>query len=75
MEWRTKKALNAAWFYRSPMPGFEALHLHIAFYAEPMDACFVGGHRVLPQPGNFYRGWVTPNLTGQIKGAVETEHW
>ena len=30
---------------------------------------------VIPQPGNFYGDWVTPNLTGQIKGAPGTRYW
>jgi len=47
----------------------------VAIYAEPMDACFVAGERVVPQPGNFYGGWVTSNLEGAIKGAPGTLHW
>jgi uncharacterized protein (DUF427 family) len=35
----------------------------------------VGDLRVTPQPGDFYGGWVTPNLTGRIKGAAGTMHW
>ena len=35
-----------------------------------MDAALT----VIPQPGNFYGGWVTPNLNGQIKGAPGTQH-
>lgn len=66
---------NAAWTYPSPSPRFAALRDHLAIYAEPMDACYVGETRVTPQPGNFYGGWVTPNLTGRIKGAPGTEGW
>ena len=40
-----------------------------------MDEAWVGDLRVIPQPGNFYGGWVTPNLDGQIKGAPGTQHW
>ncbi len=29
----------------------------------------------MPQPGDFYGGWVTPNLDVQIKGAPGTKHW
>lgn len=70
-----KRAERAAWSYRSPTRGFSALEGHLAFYASAMDACFVGEHRVVPQPGDFYGGWVTDNLTGRIKGAAGTEHW
>jgi hypothetical protein len=40
-----------------------------------MEACFVGELEVIPQPGDFYGGWMTPNLTGTIKGAPGTEFW
>ena len=65
----------AAWSYAAPTARFADLAHHLAFYAGKMNACFVGGVRVIPQPGDFYGGWVTPNLTGQIKGAPGTRHW
>lgn len=68
-------ARRAAWSYPEPTPAFGALADHLAFYAGLMEACFVGDTRVLPQPGDFYGGWVTPNLTGRPKGARGTEHW
>ena len=40
-----------------------------------MDEAWVGDARVIPQPGNFYGGWVTLNLGDQIKGAPGTQHW
>lgn len=70
-----KTALRAAWAYDKPTPGFAALAGHLAFYAGLMDEAWVGEVRVLPQPGSFYGGWVTPNLRGQIKGAPGTQHW
>ena len=66
---------GAAWSYSAPNARFAALKDHIAFYAGKMDACFVGEDRVMPQPGDFYGGWVTPNLQGQIKGGPGTRHW
>ncbi|MEO0765011.1 MAG: DUF427 domain-containing protein [Pseudomonadota bacterium] len=68
-------AKAAAWSYPSPSDRFAALKDHLAMYAGQMDACFVGAVQVRPQPGDFYGGWVTPNLTGQIKGAPGTRHW
>lgn len=68
-------APRAAWLYVQPAPAFAPLQDHLAFYAASMEACFVGEHRVIPQPGDFYGGWVTDNLRGQIKGAPGTEHW
>lgn len=68
-------AKAAAWSYPSPSARFAALKEHLAFYAARMEACFVGAVQVMPQPGDFYGGWVTPNLTGHIKGAPGTRHW
>ncbi|MEL6883471.1 MAG: DUF427 domain-containing protein [Pseudomonadota bacterium] len=65
----------AAWSYPDPSPRFAELKDHVAFYAGQMDACYVGDVLVTPQPGDFYGGWVTPNLQGQIKGAPGTRHW
>ena len=65
----------AAWTYATPVPTFEVIAGYVAFYAERMDACYVGDEQVKPQPGNFYGGWVTSNLVGPIKGAEGTMHW
>ena len=70
-----KTAHRAAWAYDRPTTGFVALAGHMAFYAGLMDEAWVGDLRVIPQPGDFYGGWVTPNLEGQIKGAPGTKHW
>jgi uncharacterized protein (DUF427 family) len=70
-----KIAPRAAWAYDHPTADFAALAGHVAFYAGQMDEAWVGETRVLPQPGNFYGGWVTPNLEGRIKGAPGTQHW
>ncbi len=70
-----KTALRAAWSYESPTARFAALAGHVAFYAALIDEAWVGDMRVIPQPGDFYGGWVTPNLDGQIKGAPGTQHW
>ena len=68
-------APRAAWEYPRPTSAFAALEDHLAIYAHAMDAVRVGGVAVEPQPGNFYGGWVTPNLRGRIKGAPGTEGW
>lgn len=68
-------APRAAWAYDRPTPRFAPLAGFVAFYAALMDEVWVGDHRVIPQPGNFYGGWVTPNLDGRIKGAPGTQHW
>jgi uncharacterized protein (DUF427 family) len=70
-----KIAPGAAWAYDRPTTGFAALAGHVAFYAGLVDEAWVGDLRVMSQPGDFYGGWVTPNLDGQIKGAPGTKHW
>ena len=68
-------AKRAAWCYDEPSPSFAPLAGFIAFYAGLMEDCRVGDTRVLAQPGDFYGGWVTPNLDGIVKGAPGTRHW
>lgn len=70
-----RTARRAAWCYNNPTSGFREITGFLAFYAAYMDACDVAGVPVLPQAGQFYGGWLTPNLTGIAKGAPGTEHW
>ncbi|HUR94200.1 MAG TPA: DUF427 domain-containing protein [Gemmatimonadales bacterium] len=71
----SREVKDAAWSYSQPDPGFEAIRDHIAFYPRRMDACWVGEARVLPQPGFFYGGWVTPELVGPFKGVPGSQGW
>ena len=64
-----------AWSYAKPTRPFAAIQDYVSFYAEPMDACYVGDERVEPQPGNFYGGWVTSKVVGPFKGSPGTWHW
>ncbi|KQO70687.1 DUF427 domain-containing protein [Methylobacterium sp. Leaf89] len=66
---------GAAWAYPAPTPDFTAIAGYIAFYAGPMEACFVGDARVTPQPGGFYGGWITPAIVGPFKGGPGTMGW
>ena len=68
-------AKRAAWAYDNPTERFAPLASYLAFYAGLIDEAWVGDMKVIPQPGDFYGGWVTPNLEGQIKGAPGTRHW
>ncbi|MEM1105116.1 MAG: DUF427 domain-containing protein [Pseudomonadota bacterium] len=70
-----KIAAKAAWSYPDPTPGFVALRDHVAFYPGAMDACFVGGEQVEPQPGGFYGGWVTSHVAGPFKGGPGSWGW
>ena len=66
---------RAAWSYPDPTPGFVILRDHVAFYAAAMDACFVDGERVVPQPGGFYGGWITSGVAGPFKGVPGSRFW
>jgi len=68
-------AQRSAWAYDRPTARFAELAGYVAFYAGLFDEAWVGDMCVIPQPGDFYGGWVTPNLDGQIKGAPGTRHW
>jgi uncharacterized protein (DUF427 family) len=70
-----KVAERCAWSYADPTPRFKAIRDHLAVYAGPMDACFVNGERVTPQPGGFYGGWITSNLKGPFKGVPKSSGW
>lgn len=68
-------ARKAAWTYDSPAKRFAPIAGYIAFYVGLMERCTVGGVQATAQPGDFYGGWVTPNLTGIVKGAPGTLYW
>jgi uncharacterized protein (DUF427 family) len=70
-----RTAERAAWGYPDPTPAFAALKDHLAFYAGPMDGCWVGEERAEPQPGGFYGGWVTSRVVGPFKGGPGTMGW
>jgi uncharacterized protein (DUF427 family) len=73
--WTVGDERDAAWSYATPSPAFAAIKDHVAFYAHRMDACFVDGEQVTPQPGGFYGGWITQNIVGPFKGAPGTRGW
>jgi uncharacterized protein (DUF427 family) len=66
---------NAAWTYPDPVPAYSEIRDHIAFYAHLMDACYIDGTAVIPQPGNFYGGWITPGIIGPFKGGPGSLGW
>lgn len=70
-----RQAARAAWSYPDPVPAFSAIADCVAFYAGLMDACRVGADLVVPQPGAFYGGWITPEFTGPFKGEPGPAHW
>ncbi|MCB0061367.1 MAG: DUF427 domain-containing protein [Caldilineaceae bacterium] len=70
-----QEAANAAWYYPSPTADFTPIRNYVAFYPGMMDACYVDGEQVQPQPGGFYGGWVTQDVVGPFKGEPSTMMW
>lgn len=68
-------AERAGWTYPQPSRGFELLKDRVAVYPEKMDSCVVDGDRVRSQDGDFYGGWITPNIVGPFKGGPGTFGW
>ncbi len=71
----SRREIDVGWTYPEPTLRYRAIGGHIAVYAARMDACTVGGERVIPQPGGFYGGWITSELEGPFKGGPGTERW
>ena len=68
-------AAGAAWGYPDPTPAFRQLLDHVAVYPAAMDACTVDGEVVVPQPGDFYGGWITASVVGPFKGGAVSRFW
>lgn len=72
---QSKVSQNAAWSYPNPSAGFELLRDYVAFYPSRMDTCYVDGQPVRAQEGDYYGGWITPDVVGPFKGGRGTEEW
>lgn len=76
--WRLKGSGHdsdpVAWSYPDPLSEFEQLRGYLSFYPSRIE-CYVGSVRVIPQPGGFYGGWITPEVVGPFKGEPGSEGW
>lgn len=70
-----ERADRAAWRYPNPTAAFTSIKDCLAFYPAAMDACYVDDEPVVPQPGDFYGGWITRNIVGPFKGPPGTMDW
>jgi uncharacterized protein (DUF427 family) len=70
-----RRAEEVGWRYLAPAPDYAALRDHVAFYAGRVDECTVDGEVVTPQPGGFYGGWITSDITGPFKGEPGSWGW
>lgn len=59
---------RAVWQYPEPTAAFAPIAGWYALYPALMDAVWLGGERVRPQPGGFYGGWITSRVVGPFKG-------
>ena len=66
---------SVAWSYARPSSPYIALKDHLAFYPGMVDECWVDEERVVPQPGDFYGGWITSDIKGPFKGPPGTLGW
>ena len=62
------------WDYPDVDAAYGLLAGHISFYPGRLK-CTVAGEAVIPQPGEFYGGWITSELVGPYKGEPGTGHW
>ena len=70
-----RRVEDVAWSYSRPMPGYEALADHLAFYPGRVDEAWVGDERATAQAGGFYGGWITSWVRGPFKGDPGTLGW
>jgi uncharacterized protein (DUF427 family) len=73
----TQKVLHPkiAWSYPDPTPRFAALKNAFAFYLRSGCSAYVGDEQATPQPGEFYGGWITPDIVGPFKGIPGSWGW
>ena len=54
---------NIAWSYETPVPDFESIRGHLAFYPERADTCFIDDEQITAEGGPFYGGWLSSDVT------------
>lgn len=65
---------NVAWSYAYPRPEFARIKGYFSFYPSKLQ-CYLGEALAEPQAGDFYGGWVTPDVVGPFKGEPGTGGW
>ncbi|MGH3888408.1 MAG: DUF427 domain-containing protein [Pseudonocardiaceae bacterium] len=60
---------EVGWWYPQPALRYPQLTDRATVYAGRLDEVTLDGEPVTPQPGEFYGGWITADLTGPFKGA------
>ena len=57
-------ALDAAWSYLEPLPGWEIVAGHVAFYPDLVDRCLLDDE---PAGGDVHGGWITSHVEGPFR--------
>lgn len=65
---------EVGWRYVRMFQAFATLYQWPSFYPSMVD-CYIDDNKVDAQPGGYYGGWVTENLTGPIKGEQGSQGW
>lgn len=66
---------DVGWWYPDPDPRYPELRDRVAVYAAPFEEITLDGEQVVPQPGGFYGGWITADVTGPFKGGPGSLGW
>ena len=59
---------EAAWSYGDSPEAAKSIEGYIAFYPNPMDACYVDDEQVSRRSSDYYAGWVTSDIEGPFVG-------
>jgi len=68
-------SVAAGWTYPEPTPPFRMIAGWFAFYCGRVGDATVGGVEVNANDGDFYGGWITPEVVGPFKGGAGTSGW
>ncbi len=66
---------DIAWTYPQPTTKYTELAQYTAFFAGKGCDCYVGEELVVPQPSEFFGGWITADIVGPYKGEDGTWDW
>jgi uncharacterized protein (DUF427 family) len=66
---------EVGWWYPQPDLRYPQLTDRVAVYAGRFDQVTLDGEPVIPQPGEFYGGWITADVAGPFKGGPGSRGW
>uniref|UniRef100_A0A7S3YCF9 DUF427 domain-containing protein n=1 Tax=Lotharella globosa TaxID=91324 RepID=A0A7S3YCF9_9EUKA len=66
---------SLGWSYPTPADDQKQIKDKFAFYINRGLEAWVDGEKAKPQEGDFYGGWITPDVVGPFKGSPGTRFW